>query len=450
MQVAVSHRREGPDASTSVAIRLADFVLRRPAAVFPAPVLEQARYLLLDTLGIAIAAGPMEAGRIARDTAALLYGSADPLYSARMLFDGPPRQHRRSRLCGRDADRQSRRPRRIQPDQGPYRRCRRARPGSACRGAPDSADRSAGIPRRRLRKWPAGPASRCMRQCRTTTLGRLERAGRGGGGGKVAAAQRRAVPRGAWHCRISRPAQPDDARDRHATMLHDGSGIGALIGLSAAVLAERGFTGAPAITVEAPDRRAALAGSRRLLAGAAPVCEALPICRWRMPQLTRRAGSARHIIWRRSGHRPRRVTSFHYAATLFGGMRTRPRRRSTACASPSRPSSSMAASDWNIFPAAGSRMPPCGHAGPYHRLGIGAPQRPLSGRPLGRRDDHDQRWADACFRRRPRARRTEAPLTHAEIEAKYMEFAGAGAGTRPRQRDPQRGPVAHRPGQPLL
>ena len=36
MQVAVpSHRREGPDASTSVAIRLADFVLRRPAAVFP-------------------------------------------------------------------------------------------------------------------------------------------------------------------------------------------------------------------------------------------------------------------------------------------------------------------------------------------------------------------------------------------------------------------------------
>ena len=94
MPVAVpSHRREGPDACTSVAVRLADFVLRRPADVFP--VLERARYLLLDTLGIAIAAGPMEAGRIARDTATLLYGSADPLHSARMLFDG-----RRASIAG--------------------------------------------------------------------------------------------------------------------------------------------------------------------------------------------------------------------------------------------------------------------------------------------------------------------------------------------------------------
>ncbi len=34
------------------------------------------------------------------------------------------------------------------------------------------------------------------------------------------------------------------------TMLHDGSGMGALIGLSAALLAQSGFTGAPAITIE--------------------------------------------------------------------------------------------------------------------------------------------------------------------------------------------------------
>ncbi|MBA3410255.1 MAG: MmgE/PrpD family protein, partial [Geodermatophilaceae bacterium] len=54
---------------------MADFVLRRPVSVFPQAVLEQARYLLLDTMGIAIAAGPMEAGRIARDAATLLYGS---------------------------------------------------------------------------------------------------------------------------------------------------------------------------------------------------------------------------------------------------------------------------------------------------------------------------------------------------------------------------------------
>lgn len=37
------------------------------------------------------------------------------------------------------------------------------------------------------------------------------------------------------------------------TMLHDGSGWGALVGISSAVLAEKGFTGAPAITIEAAD-----------------------------------------------------------------------------------------------------------------------------------------------------------------------------------------------------
>src|SRR5262249_57129144 len=37
------------------------------------------------------------------------------------------------------------------------------------------------------------------------------------------------------------------------TMLHDGSAWGALAGATAVFLAERGFTGAPAVTVEAPD-----------------------------------------------------------------------------------------------------------------------------------------------------------------------------------------------------
>ena len=37
------------------------------------------------------------------------------------------------------------------------------------------------------------------------------------------------------------------------TMLHDGSGMGALTGLMAVLLAEDGFDGAPAITLEAPE-----------------------------------------------------------------------------------------------------------------------------------------------------------------------------------------------------
>ena len=37
------------------------------------------------------------------------------------------------------------------------------------------------------------------------------------------------------------------------SMLHDGSGWGALVGISSTILAEQGFTGAPAITVEAEE-----------------------------------------------------------------------------------------------------------------------------------------------------------------------------------------------------
>ena len=39
----------------------------------------------------------------------------------------------------------------------------------------------------------------------------------------------------------------------HPTMLKDGSGWGAMTGISAAMLAQAGFTGAPAVTVEAPE-----------------------------------------------------------------------------------------------------------------------------------------------------------------------------------------------------
>ena len=50
--------------------------------------MERAALLLLDTLGVAIGATPMEAGTIARETAAALFGSQNPANSARMLFDG--------------------------------------------------------------------------------------------------------------------------------------------------------------------------------------------------------------------------------------------------------------------------------------------------------------------------------------------------------------------------
>ncbi|MCB1339919.1 MAG: MmgE/PrpD family protein, partial [Pseudooceanicola sp.] len=68
--------------------RVQAFVLERQASEIPEAVRRRAGYLLLDTLGICAAAGPMEAGRIGRDTAAMLYGAGSDGMGARMLFDG--------------------------------------------------------------------------------------------------------------------------------------------------------------------------------------------------------------------------------------------------------------------------------------------------------------------------------------------------------------------------
>lgn len=62
------------------------------------------------------------------------------------------------------------------------------------------------------------------------------------------------------------------------TMLHDGSGWGALAGMTAAILAGRGFTGAPAVTVEAPAPFWADLGAFWQLEH--HYIKAYPTCRW--------------------------------------------------------------------------------------------------------------------------------------------------------------------------
>ena len=71
----------------------------------------------------------------------------------------------------------------------------------------------------------------------------------------------------------------------HPTMLKDGSGWGAMAGVSAAYLAADGFTGAPAITVEGDDVADLWAdlGSRWRIAE--QYFKPYPVCRWAQPPL---------------------------------------------------------------------------------------------------------------------------------------------------------------------
>ncbi|HEY9213075.1 MAG TPA: MmgE/PrpD family protein [Ancylobacter sp.] len=69
----------------------------------------------------------------------------------------------------------------------------------------------------------------------------------------------------------------------HPTMLKDGSGWGALVGVSAAYLAADGFTGAPALTMEAPEQRELWSdlGSRWYILD--QYFKPYPVCRWAQP-----------------------------------------------------------------------------------------------------------------------------------------------------------------------
>lgn len=102
----------------------------------------------------------------------------------------------------------------------------------------------------------------------------------------------------------------------HPTMLKDGSGWGAMAGVSATYLAADGFTGAPAITIdslEVTDFWSDL-GSTWLIGD--QYLKQFPVCRWAQPAVT-----AAHGLMTRHGLRAAdvadvEVTTFHEGARL--------------------------------------------------------------------------------------------------------------------------------------
>ncbi|WP_170582434.1 MmgE/PrpD family protein [Ruegeria arenilitoris] len=306
---------------TETFARVAEFALNRPVDQTPDSAREAAALMLLDTLGIVIASTPMEAGVIARDTAALLYGSTDPAFSARMLCDG-----RRVSLAG------------------------------AAYAAATQTDNLDGHDGYNPTKGHIGVvvvpalcalAEHCPDLSGPDALAAVitgyEIAGRAGIALHATVSDYHTS--GAWNAlgvvamaaRL-RGHSPDQLRHglgiaeyhgprsqmmreiANPTMLHDGSGWGALVGMSAAILAERGFTGAPAITIEE--------------ARAAPYWQDLgtfwqmehqyvkpyPICRWAHAAIDGlRAVMTRHGLTHDQIARVE-IHSFHEAVQLSSGM----------------------------------------------------------------------------------------------------------------------------------
>lgn len=102
----------------------------------------------------------------------------------------------------------------------------------------------------------------------------------------------------------------------HPTMVKDGSGWGALAGVSAAHLAKDGFTGAPAITMEAPEQAAIWAdlGERWLILE--QYFKPWPVCRWAQPAIEAASCLLREHGFKASDIDLIEVETFHEAVRL--------------------------------------------------------------------------------------------------------------------------------------
>ncbi len=298
------------------------FALRSGAAEIPATARQWASWLLLDTIGIAAGAADLEVARIARNTACALYATGNTGAGSRLLFDG----------------------RRVSPA------------GAAFAGATqiDNLDGHDGYnPVKGHIGVAIVPALIAMAEASAPDLSGPEAlaamvvgyeiAGRAGLSLHATVSDYHTS--GAWNAIgvaavAARLMGLDDERLRQAfgiaeyhgprsqmmreianpTMLHDGSGWGAMAGVSAAILAEQGFQGAPAITIEGPDVAPYWQDLGRDWIIEQQYVKPYPICRWAHAAIDAvRALQAEH------GFAPKDIVkveigTFHEAACLYPGL----------------------------------------------------------------------------------------------------------------------------------
>jgi 2-methylcitrate dehydratase PrpD len=104
----------------------------------------------------------------------------------------------------------------------------------------------------------------------------------------------------------------------HPTMVKDGSGWGAMVGVSAGYLAAEGFTGAPAVTVEAAEHDelwADLGARWRILE---IYFKPYPVCRWAQPAMEAAKGLVRQHAISANDIQSIEIESFDYAVRLGG------------------------------------------------------------------------------------------------------------------------------------
>ena len=298
---------------------LANFVLDPPAV--PEQTLRMAATLLVDTLGVAAGAASMDAGRIARNHAHRFHAALNASDAATMLFDG-----RAASLPGAAFATAT------QIDNLDAHDGLNATKGhigcavvpALCAFAEQKPDLSA---RDALRAMVVGyeVAARAGFALHATVADyHTSGAWNSLGVAALGCLLRKSTPTQLRHALgIAEYHGPRSQMMReiaNPTMLHDGSGMGAFVGAMAVLLAEQGFEGAPAITVE---DHAVLSHWNDLgvtWTTDANYIKPYPICRWAHGALDALSGLIRDHSVVAKDIRSIEVHTFAESAALFPGM----------------------------------------------------------------------------------------------------------------------------------
>lgn len=405
--------------------RIAAFTLKRSADEFPDNVLETAALMCLDTLGITIGSSEMDAGRIARDATVALYASNEPGTTARMMFDGRKASMagaayagatQTDNLDGHDG---------YNPTKGHIGVVVVPTLAALSETIADISGREA-LAAIAVGYEVAGRAGISLH----ATVSDYHTSGAWNALGVVAMAarlrgmsadeMRQAMGIAEYHG----PRSQMMREIANPTMLHDGSGWGAMVGLSAAILAEKGFTGAPAITIEEEDVAQHWGDLGEFWQMLHQYVKPYPICRWAHASID----AVRQIMLEHGLNHEQianiDVNTFHQGACLFQGM---PDDTSKAQYS---------------LPFAVAVMTAYGRIGVEHITGTGL-KDPLVAQIIDRISVHESqehsnnfpayRLADVTITSTDGETLTsgkvharggpEAPMDRSEVIAKFMEFA---------------------------
>ena len=306
---------------TQTLARVAEFVLACEPQEIPESTRYSAALMLLDTLGITIGGGPMAAGKIARDTARVLFGCSGDNLTARMLFDGREvsvagaayaAATQTDNLDGHDG---------YNPTKGHIGVVVVPALAALAETVPDFSGPQA-LTAVVIGYEVAGRAGILLHN----TVNDYHTSGAWNSLGIVAMAARMRAMNAEQMRQAMGIAEYHGPRSQmmreiaNPTMLHDGSGWGALVGISSAILAEKGFTGAPAVTIESDDVAPYWEDIGRFWQMEHQYVKPYPVCRWAHAAIDATCELINNNSLNQDDIEHIHINTFHESACLFQGM----------------------------------------------------------------------------------------------------------------------------------